>query len=311
MKKKTTIIICVLLAGFACLQAVRPTVKDRPVTGDIVAPENVKNILKRACFDCHSNQVNVRWYDQISPVYWQVAADINRGRAGVNFSEWDKLSKPEQQAKLWEAVNQVVSGAMPLKNYTAIHPSAKITPEDLLVLKQYVAGIVKVKMEDTAQINAVNIQRAKWLGGKLQLATQPVALNGVPFMPGYKNWQVVSTTDRYDNGTMRVIFGNEIAIKALHENKVYPWPDGAVFAKVAWAAVHHKDGNITTGEFKQVEFMIKDAAKYQATKGWGFARFKTPAMVPYGKTAMFTTECVNCHRPQSTTDYVFTQPIKH
>jgi len=110
---------------------------------------------------------------------------------------------------------------------------------------------------------------------------------------------------------MRVIFGNAIAVKAIRENNIHPWPDGATFAKVAWDQVEDKDGNVTTGAFKQVEFMIKDHEKYASTKGWGFARFKTPKMVPYGKTAMFATECVNCHRPLKDEDFVFTQPIKH
>ena len=56
--------------------------------------------------------------------------------------------------------------------------------------------------------------------------------------------------------------------------------------------------------------MIKDANKYAGTKGWGFARFKTTKMAPYGKTAMFANECINCHRPEEKTDFVFTQPIK-
>lgn len=311
MKRKLTITVCILFVAFLCLQAYRPAIENKPVTGDIEAPANVKSILKRACYDCHSNQTNVRWYDQIAPVYWQVADDVNKGRAGMNFSEWNKLAAPEKAAKLWEAVNQVLAGAMPIKAYTAVHPSTKLSPDDVNTLKQYVLTMVKHPVADTAKINAHDKQFEKWSAGKFQITKIPVALNGVAYMPDYKNWQALSTTDRYDNGTMRVILGNDIAIKALNENNVSPWPKGTAFAKVAWAALQDKDGNITAGEFKQVEFMVKDANKYPATKGWGFARFKTPAMVPYGKDVMFATECISCHRPQSGTDYVFTMPIKH
>ncbi|NCD71674.1 heme-binding domain-containing protein [Mucilaginibacter agri] len=311
MKRKITVTICILIVVLLCLQLYRPAIKEQPVTSDINAPANVKAILKRACYDCHSNETNIRWYDQIAPAYWQVAADVNEGRAGLNFSEWDKLAAPDQKAKLWEAVNQINAGAMPLSNYTAVHPSAKLSAEDVAILKAYLKSTVKQPFTDTAKINAADKQFAQWSSGKLQLKNIPVALNGIAFMPDYKNWQALSTTDRYDNGTMRVILGNAIAVKALKEGNIKPWPNGAAFAKVAWASLEDKDGNITPGEFKQVEFMIKDADKYRDTKGWGFARFKTPAMVPYGKTAMFATECVNCHRPQANTDYVFTQPIKH
>jgi len=110
---------------------------------------------------------------------------------------------------------------------------------------------------------------------------------------------------------MKVIFGNKIAEEAIRTNQLQPWPDGTTFAKVTWDKIEDKDGNFKTGVFIQVEFMIKDKKRYAATEGWGYARFKTPKMIPYGKNAMFTIECVNCHRPQKDEDFVFTQPIKH
>ena len=65
-----------------------------------------------------------------------------------------------------------------------------------------------------------------------------------------------------------------------------------------------------TGAFVQVEFMIKDAAKYAATLGWGFARWRGADLQPYGKDAAFADECVGCHTPLRKSDYVFTVPVK-
>ncbi len=39
------------------------------------------------------------------------------------------------------------------------------------------------------------------------------SLNGVPFLPGYADWRVVSTTDRGDNHTVRIITGNDLAMR--------------------------------------------------------------------------------------------------
>ncbi len=50
--------------------------------------------------------------------------------------------------------------------------------------------------------------------------------NGVGFLPDYKNWKVISSTDRFDNHTMREILGNDIAQKAIAEGHINPWPDG-------------------------------------------------------------------------------------
>jgi hypothetical protein len=68
---------------------------------------------------------------------------------------------------------------------------------------------------------------------------------------------------------------------------------------------------VRPGAFKQVEYMLKDDQKYAATKGWGWARFKTDKLVPYGKDALFTTECIRCHQPMKNNDFVFTKPLSH
>ena len=60
----------------------------------------------------------------------------------------------------------------------------------------------------------------------------------------------------------------------------------------------------------QVEYMIKDQQKYKSTAGWGWARFKTPKLIPYGETPAFTNECMSCHRPMKNNDFVFTAPFK-
>jgi cytochrome c551/c552 len=312
-RKKATFTILILLAVvFGGIQFIRPNITNPAVTEDFKAPENVKVIFKRACYDCHSNETNLRWYDQIAPVYWQVAQDVKEGREGLNFSTLQKLDPAIQKSKLWEAVNQVIAGAMPLKSYTLVHPESKLSKEDVATLKAYVwAMVVKNKPGDTVRNSDLNKQLKEQQAGPTAHTKLPTALNGIAYIPDYKNWQAISTTDRSDNGSLRVIFGNAIAVKAIKENNIRPWPDGTIFAKVGWDQLEDKDGNVTTGAFKQVEYMIKDHEKYASTKGWGFARFKTPKLMPYGKTIMFANECVNGHRPQKDEDFVFTLPIKH
>ena len=73
---------------------------------------------------------------------------------------------------------------------------------------------------------------------------------------------------------MRVILGNDTAIKAIAENHINPWPDGTTFAKVAWFERDDGQGQVRPGAFFQVEFMIRDSRKYAATKGWGWARWR-------------------------------------
>ncbi|QEC75766.1 heme-binding domain-containing protein [Mucilaginibacter ginsenosidivorax] len=309
--KKLLVPLGVLLIIFLVMQSIRPALPNPPVKKDFEAPADVKNILVRACYDCHSNQTNLRWYDKIQPVYWQVAAHVKDGRKVLNFSDWGSLAPADQKAKLWEAVNQIIAGAMPIKSYAFVHPDAKVSGDDIAVLKNYLAAMVHDKPADTAQTNALFKQVKQLAPIAAAGHNLPEALNGISYIPDYKNWQVVTTSDRFDNGTMRVIFGNDVAIKAVKNHQVNPWPNGTIFAKVAWDKLQDKDGNVRTGAFKQVEYMIKDDQKYATTKGWGFARFKTLKLVPYGKTALFANECVSCHKPMSNNDLVFTLPVKN
>jgi hypothetical protein len=138
----------------------------------------------------------------------------------------------------------------------------------------------------------------------------PPAPNGIAFLPDYKNWKAISSTERFDNRTVRQILGNDIAVRAIAENHINPWPDGAAFAKVAWFEQADEKGLVRPGAFFQVEFMIRDAKKYAGTLGWGWARWRGAELAPYGKDASFTNECVGCHSPLAGTNYVFTMPIR-
>ncbi|MHC6201528.1 heme-binding domain-containing protein [Elizabethkingia miricola] len=307
---KTKNILAFILIVVIGIQFYRPRIIYKPITSEIHVPNDVKAVLERSCFDCHSNQTDLKWFDQIAPAYWLVVDHIKKGKKGLNFSEWDKLPPPVQNAKLWEAFNQIHLGAMPLKSYELLHPEAKLSEKDINLLKKYVASLAPKQKPDTAKVSAYNKQYQQ-MNTAPSTASLPKALNGISYIPDYKNWKPISSTERFDNGTMRIIFGNDIAVKAAKEHKTNPWPDGTILAKVAWDQVIDSDGNVTTGAFKQIEYMIKDSEKFVSTKGWGWARFLSPKLQPYGKTTEYTNECISCHRPMKDNDFVFTSPLNH
>lgn len=131
--------------------------------------------------------------------------------------------------------------------------------------------------------------------------------NGIEYMPEYKNWQVINVEHRTDNKTMRIIYGNPIAVEAIRSKQTKPLPDGAVLAKAVYDAVVDTMGMYTPGKFQQVMFMVKDSREFMLTLGWGWARWKGAELKPYGKNASFTNECTSCHLPQKDKDYVFTE----
>lgn len=305
-----TLLCGVGFAVFVAIQFIRPEISHPPVTADLVAPPEVKQILKNSCYDCHSNETKLLWFDKIVPAYWLVASDVKEGRSHLNFSEIGNLPSGQQKGTLYEAVNQIQLGAMPLPAYTRLHPAAIVTPDQLRALKNYLHPAVAAVAAPASDLAADDAQYQKWIrGGSPARAIAP-APNGIEFPPDYKNWKAISTSDRFDNGTMRAILANNTGIRAIAENHINPWPDGTAFAKVAWFERGDGQGKVRTGAFFQVEFMFRDSRKYAATKGWGWARWRGDSLTPYGKDAGFSAECVGCHAPLRESDYVFTMPLR-
>lgn len=299
-----------MAVGFLLLQLVRPRLPHPPVTAELQAPEDVKQILKNACYNCHSNQTTLSWFDYPVPAYWLVVQDVREGRRHLNFSEMGNLPAAQQQGALFEAVSQIELGAMPLPPYKRMHPESVITPEQLAVLKQYLLLGVSQELASPAAIAAADAQYDQWIQSDEAARDVARAPNGIAFLPDYKNWSAISNTDRFDNRTLRQILGNDVAIKAIADRRINPWPDGTEFAKVAWFQQSASDGTVYPGAFFQVEFMIRDSKKYAATKGWGWARWRGADLKPYGKDSNFVQECVGCHSPLKNTNYVFTMPIR-
>jgi hypothetical protein len=312
--------LCLVAAG---MQFIRPELPNPPVTAELQAPADVKQILRTACYNCHSNETTLSWFDEPVPAYWIVHRHVTDGRNKLNFSTIGKLPVAQQTGILFESVSQIELGAMPLPAYAVLHSESVVTPQQLTVLKNYLTAITPEKIAGTDEINAATAQYDEWIHGGAAKTTEAsassaatpasnvtAAPNGIAFIPEYKNWRAISSTDRSDNYTIREILGNDVAVRAIAENRIDPWPDGTAFAKVAWLQQADAKGAVRAGAFFQVEFMIRNSEKYAQSLGWGFARWRGPELKPYGQDANFAGECVGCHQPLARTNYVFTMPIR-
>lgn len=95
----------------------------------------VSNLLRSACYDCHSNETKYPWYSYITPFSWFIFDHINHGREELNFSEWASLRKSKKVRILKDLAEEVGEEKMPLESYTIMHGDARLTKEqrDLLV----------------------------------------------------------------------------------------------------------------------------------------------------------------------------------
>jgi len=291
---------------FVGLQFVRPGIPAKPATAEIQAPPEVRQILDKDCYSCHSDQRRLSWFDEVVPAYWLVRHDILTAREHLDFSTLGSKPAAVQKATLYEAVNMIQLGAMPLPQFTQLHSEARVTPQELAVLKAYLAPWTQAPSQPD---NMLPMGDRKAVAAPVSRAAVPPELNGLPFDADFENWRLISTTDRGDNNTFRFILGNDIAFNAAQSGKVSPWPDGTRFAKIAWLQESGSDGLVHPGGFWQVELMVKDAQRYRDTDGWGWGRWRGLNLKPYGNDEHFVNECTGCHQPVRGDDYVYTLPI--
>jgi hypothetical protein len=124
-----------LAAVVAVIQFVRPERNDSTdiTTADLSrlysVPPEIKSILEKSCYDCHSNRTRYPWYAEIQPVGWWLNSHIQEGKEHLNFSEFGAYPGKKADHKLEEIEEAVTEGWMPLGSYVWIHRDAQLHPE--------------------------------------------------------------------------------------------------------------------------------------------------------------------------------------
>jgi hypothetical protein len=131
---------------------------------------------------------------------------------------------------------------------------------------------------------------------------------------GYEAWAAIAPSQTDDG--VKVILGNPTMARALQAGTAStdkPVPDGAMMAKIEWAKESNPESpyDVTVPDrLKSVSFMVKDAARFADTNGWGYAQFMYDAtsgtFKPSGKDASFAKTCHQCHTLVKARDFVFT-----
>ena len=129
-------IMLFLLAALVIIQFIRPKknkaegTQPNYIGNNFAIPADVKTILAKACFDCHSNNTRYPWYANIQPVYWWLNKHVTNGKKGINFDDYAGKSLRYQYHKMEEVIDEVKEGKMPLDSYTWTHKDARLTDEE-------------------------------------------------------------------------------------------------------------------------------------------------------------------------------------
>ena len=153
MRRKILLGILLILVA---IQFIRPAknqsteISANDISKGYTIPENVNNVLKKSCNDCHSNNTVYPWYFNIQPVGWWLDGHIDEGKTELNFSEFASYSPRKQHHKLEEVIESVKEGNMPIKSYTWIHKNAILTDEEKLAVSEWAE---KLRMEIRTKYN--------------------------------------------------------------------------------------------------------------------------------------------------------------
>lgn len=137
-------------------------------------------------------------------------------------------------------------------------------------------------------------------------------ISGIQMPPGYRDWKLISVAREVgDLNDLRAVLGNDIAIHAYRDG-TRPFPDGTIIVRLAWDYVPSEENDKVFGHPQSfvagapkegVQFMIKDAAKYASTGGWGFAQFNDGKPVD----AAMLKACFPCHEPAKQHNFIYTR----
>lgn len=100
-------------------------------------PDTVMSTLRRACFDCHSNDTRWPWYSRLPIASWLIERDVNTGRGQLNFSRWAQYNRFARADLLDKVCERVTAGEMPLRPYLMLHGEARLSQADVAGLCEW------------------------------------------------------------------------------------------------------------------------------------------------------------------------------
>jgi hypothetical protein len=136
-----------LLLAFVIIQFFRPAknksegTSKNDISNLYAVPQDVQNILKKSCNDCHSNNTVYPWYAEIQPVAWWLNSHIEDGKKDLNFSEFATYRIRRQYKKLEEINELVKENEMPLDSYLWIHKDAKLSDQQKLTIANWAEAV--------------------------------------------------------------------------------------------------------------------------------------------------------------------------
>lgn len=106
------------------------------------APKHIVKIVTKSCYDCHSNDTNYKWYDNIAPLSWYVDSNIKRAKFSLNFSDWGNFPSWRRLLFFQGAIPyDIDTKKMPPQDYLLMHSDAKISRQEKKEINTWISSI--------------------------------------------------------------------------------------------------------------------------------------------------------------------------
>ena len=138
MRKVLILVVVALVVVLLGIQFIPVEMNNPPVEDEISPPEEVKAVLRRACYNCHSNETIWPWYGRVAPISWTFRYYVHEGRDEVNFSTWGRLD-PKRQIKMKKEISEETEEReMPPWLYRLVEPGSRLSDSDRSLLRKWV-----------------------------------------------------------------------------------------------------------------------------------------------------------------------------
>jgi heme-binding protein len=137
MRRRRVVGAVLVIVAIASAARSRPRIAPVSIEGSapphvpLHAPGPVLSLLRRACFDCHSEQTRWPWYAALPIASHLVERDVTDGRGQLNWSHWDQYNPFDRVEKLDKMCELASTRSMPPWRYRLAHSDARLSSADV------------------------------------------------------------------------------------------------------------------------------------------------------------------------------------
>jgi hypothetical protein len=97
-------------------------------------PDPVRLMLRRACFDCHSEATRWPWYAALPLASHVIERDVTEARGQLNLSHWIDYNAFDRADMLDQMCDLASRRKMPPWQYRLMHPGARLSATEVSAL---------------------------------------------------------------------------------------------------------------------------------------------------------------------------------